>query len=259
MKRIWGIPVVLFVLASSASCAAGDANTDREATTLAEAIASPRQPSALRYARAALDTPFGRSPRFSVLEARDLPVNGPTEVSTHLLFRIHHEGTESGWTSTDPVTACYTADFSYQGLDDLPHRVDCPPDAAPITPPPAPPPATVPGTSDAPLNAVLTALPATTTEADVLAALARAVPAPPPDPGTHLTPPAPAVRVAIRGTDVGVAYRAADPVNGIDCLLGSRAGHDVLVWRPSWREVQPGELTCVPEDALVRRAVTPPH
>jgi hypothetical protein len=259
VKRIWGTPAAVLVLVSAAACTAGDTYTDREATTLAEAIASPRQPSALFYARAALDTPFGRSPQFSVLEARDLPVNGPAEVSTHLVFRIHHEGTESGWTTTDPVTACYTVDFTYQGLDSLPIRVDCPPDAAPITPPPAPPPADVPGTSDAPLKAVLTALPATTTEADVLAALSRAVPAPRPDPDTHLTAPAPTVRVAIRGGDVGVAYRATDPVDGADCLLGLRAGRDVLVWRPSWREVQPGELTCVPEDALARQALTPPH
>jgi hypothetical protein len=50
-----------------------------------------------------------------------------------------------------------------------------------------------------------------------------------------------------------------DRTKGIQCLLGSRIQGNVLVWRPSWRQVQPGELTCTPETALSRDGVTPPH
>ncbi|MFG1643910.1 hypothetical protein ACGFMK_26770 [Amycolatopsis sp. NPDC049252] len=157
------------------------------------------------------------------------------------------------------MTACYPVEFTFQGLDDLPHRVDCPPDATPITPPPAPPPATVPGTSDAPLKAVLTALPATTTEADVLAALAR------PCPDRCRTPkrtsPHRRRRSGAPSAVATSAWPTARPTRSTASTACSahEPAANVLVWRPSWLEVQPGELTCVPEGALARQAVTPPH
>jgi hypothetical protein len=54
--------------------------------------------------------------------------------------------------------------FNYYGIVDGPSWVDCPANAVAITLPPAPPPAQVPGTFDQPLQAILTALPANTTQ-----------------------------------------------------------------------------------------------
>ncbi|MEU4523009.1 hypothetical protein AB0F52_30410 [Amycolatopsis sp. NPDC024027] len=52
---------------------------------------------------------------------------------------------------------------------------------------------------------------------------------------------------------------AALSTGGIDCLLGSRVNGTTLVWRPSWAQVQPGELPCTGEAAPDRQGTTPPH
>jgi hypothetical protein len=108
---------------------------------------------------------------------------------------------------------------------------------------------------------VLTELPASVTENDVLAALTRSMPGPRPVNPDKQTPERPPVQdVALRGADVGVAYRAGDrSTGGIDCLLGSRVNGTTLVWRPSWAQVQPGELPCTGKTALDRQGTTPPH
>lgn len=259
MKKIWGILLVAAPVLLVASCAEGNSTTDRQAQTLADAISYPRQSSAEGFGRAALSTNLGRTPAFSVLEARDVPAAEPKDVSAHLVFRIHYEGSESGWTKTDPVTACYSVDFNYYGVVGTADRTTCPENAVALTWPPAPPAPEVPGTFDEPLKAILTGLPANPTQPGAADALAKGMPALQPDPDTNLTGPPPAVSVAVRGTDVGVSYRAGDSTSGIDCLLGSRLQGNVLVWRPSWIQVQPGELTCDPETALSRQGVKPPH
>ncbi|MFF1613074.1 hypothetical protein ACFVYA_35355 [Amycolatopsis sp. NPDC058278] len=121
-----------------------------------------------------------------------------------------------------------------------PSRRDCPAGATPVNPPPIPL-WEVPDGFDPALQTVLTGLPAAVIENDVLAALARSMPAPRSfNPDTQTADRAPLRDVALRGDDVGVAYRAGDrSTGGIDCLLGSRVNGTTLVWRPSWAQVQP--------------------
>ncbi len=56
------------------------------------------------------------------------------------------------------------------------------------------------------------------------------------------------------GADLGISVRGDD-----GCLLGSRVDGTALVWRPSWVQVQPGELSCDPATALGRLGIDPPH
>ncbi|MGW5721935.1 hypothetical protein ACWEVP_37575 [Amycolatopsis sp. NPDC003865] len=149
--------------------------------------------------------------------------------------------------------------FNFRGLVEAPRRTDCPANAKPLDPPPIPL-WEVPEGFDSALRSVLTGLPASVTDQDVSAALGRSMPPVPLDPETQTRGRPPLRDVAVHGNDVGVAFRAGDrPTGGIDCLLGSRIGGSTLVWRPSWTQVQPGELTCTADTALGRQGVTPPH
>lgn len=252
----------LFVLCvvSLVACAPGDTETDRVAKQVAAQIDSPPQTSAAGYARKALETDLGRSPDFAVVEMRDTPSDDLKAATVHLVFRVHHDGSQDGWSSRKPVTACYDVGFNFRGWVSGPGRRDCPAGAAPVNPPPIPR-WEVPEGADPALQSVLTGLPASVTENDVLAALARSMPAPRSfNPDTQTADRAPQQDVALRGADVGVAYRAGDrSTGGIDCLLGSRVKGATLVWRPSWAQVQPGELPCTAETALDRQGTTPPH
>lgn len=241
-----------------ASCAAGNAETDRQAATLANAISWPRQDSAAGFARAALATSLGKSSGFSVLEARDLDAPQLTDPMAHLVIRIHHEGSESGFSRTDPVTACYSLDFNYYGIIGTPDRITCPDNATAITPPPEPRREIPPG-SDTALQSILTSLPATPNEADVMTALRTGLPAPPVDLETRLAGVAPEVAATVNGVDVGVAIRMVDGSSGIECLFGSRVNGTILVWYPPRVLVQPGETSCDPASALARLATRPPH
>lgn len=192
----------------------------------------------------------GGSGGFSVLVAQDLPANGPQDVHAHLVFRIHYDATEAGWTRTDAVTACYSVDFNHYGLAAGPTQVDCPADASPITLPPTSS-VEVPGSFDQPLHSALAALPVQPAEADVRAVLARTMPA---------ISGAPTATVVVQGTDVGVAYRMMDAdTNHVDCLFGSRVNGTVRVWRPVGAEVQPGGLSCSVAEALSLQGTTPPR
>lgn len=256
--RIAGLSVLC--AAVLVACAPGDTETDRVAKQIAAEIDSPPQTSAAQYARKALETDLGRSPGFAVVEMRDTPSDDPKAVTMHLVFRVHHDGAQDGWSTQQPVTACYDVGFTFRGWVSGPSRRDCPAGATPVNPPPIPL-WEVPGGFDPALQTVLTGLPATVTQDDVLAALARSMPAVRPfNPDTQTADRAPLQDVALRGADVGVAYRAGDrSTGGIDCLLGSRVKGTTLVWRPSWAQVQPGELTCTGETALDRQGTTPPH
>ncbi|MEV6825523.1 hypothetical protein [Amycolatopsis sp. NPDC051102] len=259
--RITGV-AGLFVLCSVSlvACAPGDTETDRVAKRVAEAIGSPPQNSAAGYARKALETNFGRGPNFAVLELRDTPSDDLEATTVHLVFRVHHDGSQDEWFPQKPVTACYDVGYNFRGLVEEPSRRDCPAGATPVNPPPIPR-WDVPEGFDPALQSVLTGLPAAATENDVRAALARSIPAPRAfNPDTQTADRAPLQDIALRGTDVGVAYRAGDrSTGGIDCLLGSRVNGATLVWRPSWAQVQPGELTCTGQTALDRQGTTPPH
>lgn len=243
----------LFVLCvvSLAACARGDAETDKVAAQVAYESGAYPQTSAARYARKALDAVHGTSPSFAVVEMRDTPSDDPDAATVHLVFRVHHDGTQDELFPQKPVTACYDVGYNFRGLAAQPSRRDCPAGAAPVNPPPIPL-REVPDGFDPALRSVIAGLPAAVTENDVLAALARSMPGPPSvNPDKQTPPPPPVQDVALRGTDVGVAYRAGDPSTyGTDCLLGSRVRGTTLVWRPEWDRVQSGAVPCTAETAL---------
>ncbi|WP_436496999.1 hypothetical protein [Actinokineospora sp. HUAS TT18] len=228
--------------------AAGDAETDRQSETLADAISYPRQPDAAGLARAALATPLGKGGTFSVLEARDLDHKGPEDPMALLVWRIHRDkldakGNDKGF------DACYTVEFDFYGPSSGPSRIDCPDNAEAITPAPEPrrdiPPEYAPA-----LEAVLGKLPATVGEADVRAALESGLPAPKVDPATGLAALPPQVFVHVKGSDVGVALFAQTGVESKDCVMGHRLGGVVKVWTLNWRDLSLMEKSCGAQDAL---------
>ena len=241
-----------------ASCAvlggsgAGDAETDRQSTTLADAIGYPRQPDAAGFARAALATRLGKSGSFSVLRAEDLAQEDPADPMARLVWRIHREAVDSGWQQTPAFDACYEVEFGHYGAVSEPSRVTCPDNATPITPPPLPrrdiPPDFAPA-----LESTLGALPGTPGEAEVRDALAAGLPAPRVDPETNLASIPPQVLVRVEGADVGVALFARTGVDGKACMMGRRVGGEVRVWSLNWRELGPMEKPCTPEAALAVR------
>jgi hypothetical protein len=257
--RIVGVACLSVLCAATlVACAPGDEETDKTAQQVADEIDSPPQNSAARYARKALEATHGSSPAFAVVEVRETSSDDPDEATMHLVFRVHHDGGSPGdWFPEKPVTACYDVGFDFRGLVGRPRRRDCPAGATPLNPPPIPL-WEVPDGLDPALRSVLTGLPASVTENDVLAALARSIPAPPSVNLEKQTPiPPPLQDVALRGADVGVSYRTGDrSTEGIDCLLGSRVQGATLVWRPPLEQVQAGELPCTAQAALDRRGST---
>ncbi|WP_406630940.1 hypothetical protein [Amycolatopsis sp. WGS_07] len=228
---------------------AGDAETDRQSATLADAISYPRQADAAGFARAALATPLGHSNGFGVLEATDLPHDGPRDPMARLVWRIHHEAPNTGWNlGAETFDACYRVEFDYYGTSSGPSRITCPANAAAITPPPLPRRDIPPGFAPA-LEAVLKHLPATVGPPEVRAALTSGMPAPPVDPQTHLAGIPPEVFVQVHGSDVGVALFARTGAGTTDCMLGHRVGGKVRVWSLSARD-QRMELPCSAEAAL---------
>jgi hypothetical protein len=182
----------------------GNAETDRIAKVVADAIGYPRQDSAAGFARAALATRAGQDGR-------------------------------------------------YYGIMGSPRRIACPRGATPVTPPTAAPKPriAIPDGADELLERVLTGASrppdAEKVHAALVEGLGRAAAA-----GSG--PPLP--QVAVDGADVGVALWEPD---GRVCLLGARVGGQVLVWRPSRVQLQPGELSCDPQTALARQGTRPPH
>ncbi|WP_270947126.1 hypothetical protein [Saccharopolyspora oryzae] len=232
-----------------ASCGAEHAETDRQSRTLADAISYPRQADAAGFARAALATTLGRSGDFSVLEAEDLDHEGPQEPMAHLVWRIHRDARYEGWSRIEAIDACYSVEFTGDGVSSGPSRITCPDNAIAITPPPLPK-RDIPSEFSPALQATLDELPATPTEADVRAALAAGMPAPPVDPETQLAGIAPEVFVQVRGSDVGVALFARIGVEEKDCMMGRRVGGVVEVWSLNWRDLGPREKPCTADAAL---------
>lgn len=229
--------------------AAGDAETDRQSDTLADAISYPRQADAAGFARAALATTLGRSGNFGVLEITDLPHDAPRDPMARLVWRIHVDRPDTGWNFHSEIfDACYRVEFNYYEASSGPSRITCPANAAAITPPPVPrrdiPPEFAPA-----LETVLGHLPATPGPPEVRAALTAGMPAPPVDPDTHLAGIPPEVLVQVRGPDVGVALFARTGVEDTECLMGHRVRGVVRVWSLSARD-QRMELPCSAEAAL---------
>jgi hypothetical protein len=228
-----------------ASCSGPDGTdeTDRQSKTLAEAISYPHQADAAGFARAALATNLGKSKDFSVLTAENLAHKAAEDPMAHLVWRIHQDEYTGTVKHTPAFDACYDVEFNYYGPSSGPSRVTCPKDAVALTPPPTPnrniPPEDTPA-----LEAVLGKLPATPSEADVRAAVAAGLPAPPTDPQTGLAGVPPQILVQVKGSDVGVALFAHTSVDDKDCTMGHRVGGVVKVWGLSWRDLGPLEKSC---------------
>jgi hypothetical protein len=234
---------------ATGSSAAGDAETDRQSRTLADAIVYPHQADAAGLARAVLDTNLGKTKNFSVLEFKDLPHTRNEDPMSHLVWRIHRDADPNSMDSSKAMDACYSVDFNYWEATSGPSRIDCPKDAAAVTPAPL---AKRSITSDfnPALEAALGKLPATPSEADVRAALTAGLPAPQVDPETKLASIPPDIFVQVKGADVGVALFARIGTDDKDCVLGRRVGGAVKVWSLNWRDLGPLEKPCNAEAAL---------
>jgi hypothetical protein len=242
--RIVGLLAAVLVCLSFCvtGCAVGgpppDRDPDRVAQVVALAIDYPRQDDAVGYARAAADTRAGRDGRLAVVEVSE----------SRLVLRVHFDAEEDTTSfalqpHVPAVTACYEVGVGVAGVGE-PERRSCPAGAAPVVLPPPPPVRQLPVGADA---VVRSALRRTSPDA-VEAVVRRGLRAP--ARGTL----APSVEVTARGSDVGVSVAGED-----GCLLGSRVDGEVLVWRPSRVQVQPGELSCDPLTALGRMGIHPPH
>ena len=238
-----GVPLVLVLLVLVGGCAVGgpppDRDPDRVAQVIALAIDSPRQDDAVGYARAAMDTRAARDGRLAVVGVSP----------AYLVLRVHFEAFEDTSFFTferhvPEVLACYDVQVGRSGIEGEPTRRTCPVGASPVQLPPPPAARTIPPGADAALRAALRRASSRAVDAAVRRGLRAAAR------GTL----APEVRMATQGSDVGVSVRGEDA-----CLLGSRIDGEVLVWRPSRVQVQPGELSCDPATALGRMGIDPPH
>jgi hypothetical protein len=256
--RVGVLGFVAVAAGCSGALAPGNAETDRIASVVSDAISHPRQESAAGYARAALATRAGQDGRLRVIEIEELQADERGDPFGRLVFLIHLEGSEAGWTISRPVTACYRAEFGFYGVIGGPRRMVCPPDPTPITPPSTrpTPEIAIPDGADEVVEQVLTAAAPTPRADDIRGALGAALSRTSPDtlPGRRPLPPTP--QVATDGSDIGVALAEPDDHS---CLLGARIDGTVLVWRPSRVQVQPGELSCEPGTALARQGMRPPH
>ncbi|MCP3804612.1 hypothetical protein NLX83_35610 [Allokutzneria sp. A3M-2-11 16] len=236
------------MLLTSCSSPPGDAETDRQANTLASAISYPRQDSAAGFARAALAVWKGNGAQLAVLDMQEIPRTDldPAKQFAHLVIRIHRPAPEAPkfGPRIEALNACYGMDFNFYGIIGEPERISCP-DKAPVTPPPPTPDTIVPDGAEAALRKLLAALPPTPTDAQVRDALDKELPKPRAD---HLPP---AVDVRVQGEDVGVSLRAGSG-DDISCLTGSRVRGTVTVGWLSRIEAMPGERGCSAGTALGR-------
>lgn len=187
-----------------------------------------------------------------------LPGNSETDPLGRLIFLVHLEGSGSGFSRVEPVTACYQATFSYYGIIGKLSRTGCPPNPVPVMPATtAPKPVvTVPDGSDAVVKQVLRDAPAAPDVGRIRSRLVDALPEAGSNPVTGLTDVVATPEVATTGGDIGVALFEPESRS---CLLGARVGGEVLVWRPSRAQMQPGELSCDPQTALAGLGIHPPH
>ena len=237
------VPLLLVV-----GCAPGNAETDRIASTVAVAIAHPRQETAEGFHRAAVSTAAGQDGRLAVLVAEPLEAPQLVDPVVRMVWRVHLPESGYGFSVSEPVTACYELELSRYGAVEEPSRVTCPSGAEPLVPSPVTrePQRVVPDGAEVVLAR---ALPGPGERVDlervrwsVLDSLAD----PPVDPESGLTDRPPALSVAVRGGDVGVALEGDDR----DRLLAAWVDGRSEVWRPDRAQLAPGELSCDADTAL---------
>lgn len=228
----------------------GNAETDRIAQVVTDAISWPTQTSAVDYARAAAGTSAALDGRLTVVAADELDQQDDADPFARLVYRVHLEGSTGGWVETDPVTACYEVHLGMHGATHDPEPIDCPADAEPVDLPPVPPAAPVAEVAEGSDDVLRQVLRSLGDRLEVVA-LQQRLEARLPTARDALPPE---VLVASDGTTVGVAVRGEG-----DCLLGLRTRDRVSIWRPADVQLQPGELTCDVQTALARLGMRPPH
>ncbi|MGH9251702.1 MAG: hypothetical protein ACRD0W_19605 [Acidimicrobiales bacterium] len=212
----------------------GNAETDRIAQVVADAISHPRRETADSLVRAALATESGQDGRLTVIAADEIEADELTDPLARLLLRVQLDGARSGLASDRPITACYDAEFNFYGIIDQPRRTDCPsPDPEPIVPPPTSPDgpgATLPPDAPACLQATLDGLSeAERTDPAVVLATVDALAL------TDMTP-----EIAAGHNAIGVAVRSGD-----DCLL-ARLARVIEVWIPPASISNPASPAAMP-------------
>jgi hypothetical protein len=83
----------------SGALAPGNAETDRIAKVVSDAISYPYQKSAAGYARVALATRAGQDDRLRVVAIEELKADELGDPLGRLVFLVHLEGSEAGWTT----------------------------------------------------------------------------------------------------------------------------------------------------------------
>lgn len=234
----------------------GDAESDRIADTVTNAISYPPKGSAINLARAARETDS-----VTVYAAEELAPSGPSNADAQLGLRVDYKVRH--WLDFNPGeppmldrVACYEAEFGYQYVADL-LRVRCPDDTSPMPLPPRIPVRTrkIPAGAADVVAAVLDTAPARPSADTVASAVRNRLRSHGTDRTTGLPHLPSEVEASVCGGDVGIAVEGYER----SCVLGSWVDGDVLVWRPTRIQTIPGELSCDPSTALDRQGTSPPR
>lgn len=226
-----------------------NAETDRIAEVAAAAVRYPRQEDAQGFLRATLETQAARRGDLLVLEAVDLVADRLTDPRARLVYRITSAGSESGFTKTAPVTACYVLRFSVYGVVGSPEATPCPAIATPVSPRPVAPRAVtaLPEDADALVRGVLVDAPPSIDVATAERALLTALPPAQNNRATGLRNLPPLLDVTTAGLDIGIALWSPDDDT---CVLGARRAGRVSVGRALRMQLQAGEGGCSAQAAL---------
>jgi len=153
----------------------------------------------------------------------------------------------------DPYEACFESEFDYWGVatdkfgdwnkdTSVARDIECPPDAARIPPPVDTRPVyVVPGGAEALVVEVLTNAKSTASADDIVAEVVERMPQPTGQREVAFEP-----RATVVGGDIGFAMGDVD-----DCLLVKRGADGVQVLYVPRVLLQPGELGCSPDTALL--------
>lgn len=143
MRGVGGLAVIGALAACSTAAMSsppGNAETDRVATIVSDAISFPRQDSANGFALAAMATSAGRSSTLTVVEAEEIQADTIDDALARLVFQVHFDAQGVGtFSSTPAITACSEARFNFYGVIDEPRRVLCPAGGTAIVPVPTAP------------------------------------------------------------------------------------------------------------------------